>query len=241
MSEDERLIQVLQTGFSSLLHQQEEMCKAIADLKPKPPPTTDKITAFWNGYMALANEYDKEFLQKYGIDLDTSLIFVCFFQTFLTPGLHHSDPVYRLVFSQLLLAVLGKQWLMYYSAAGERGSIEARGLERQRKLDGLEKWRFELIMQAFPLLLQFGSFLFAAALSVYLWTIHHILAGIVLGITAAGTIAYLALLVSAIFSEDSPFQTPLAPFLRTISSFIANALQLNHTFELPGCRTRFKQ
>ncbi|KAK7031910.1 hypothetical protein R3P38DRAFT_2521963 [Favolaschia claudopus] len=215
------------------------MCKAIADLKPKPPTATDKKTAFWNGYNALATEYDKEFLQKYGTDLDTSLIFAGLFSAVASAFIIQIQPEFEstphaltviaqsLLYISLgstllaaLLAVLGKQWLMYYSAAGERGTIEARGLERQRKLDGLQKWKFELIMQAFPLLLQFGLFLFAAALSVYLWRIHHILAGIVLGITAAGTMAYLALLASAIFFKDSPFQTPLAPFLRTMLSFI---------------------
>ncbi|KAK6977683.1 hypothetical protein R3P38DRAFT_2373747, partial [Favolaschia claudopus] len=178
------------------------MCKAITDLKPKPPTATDKKTTFWNGYMILANEYDKEFLQKYSTDLtstdlDTSLIFAGLFSAVASAFIIQIQPEFEstphpltvvaqsLLYISLgstllaaLLAVLGKQWLMYYSAAGERGTIEARGLEHQRKLDGLQKWKFELIMQAFPLLLQFGLFLFAAALSVYLWRIHHILAGI---------------------------------------------------------------
>ncbi|KAJ7769369.1 hypothetical protein B0H16DRAFT_1237561, partial [Mycena metata] len=36
----------------------------------------DKKTAFWNSYMKLADEHDKEFQQKYSTDLDTALIFV---------------------------------------------------------------------------------------------------------------------------------------------------------------------
>jgi hypothetical protein len=112
-----------------------------------------------------------------------------------------------------LLAVLGKQWLMYYSAAGERGTIETRGLERQRKLDGLRKWKFDTIMQIFPLLLQFGLFLFAAGLSVFLWRINLVLALIVLGLTSLGTLAYIFLLASAVVFPDSPFQTPLAPLI----------------------------
>ncbi|KAJ7643496.1 hypothetical protein DFH06DRAFT_917600, partial [Mycena polygramma] len=75
-----------------------------------------------------------------------------------------------------LLAVLGKQWLMHYDSVGERGTIEERGLERQRKFDGMRRWKFDLVMQIFPLLLQFSLLLFATALSVYLWTIHHAIA-----------------------------------------------------------------
>ncbi|KAJ7106200.1 hypothetical protein C8R44DRAFT_577704, partial [Mycena epipterygia] len=39
----------------------------------------DKKTKFWNLYKALADEHDKEFLQKYSTDLDTSLIFAGLF------------------------------------------------------------------------------------------------------------------------------------------------------------------
>ncbi|KAJ7909933.1 hypothetical protein B0H13DRAFT_2013437 [Mycena leptocephala] len=102
---------------------------------------------------------------------------------------------------------------MFYSAAGERGTIEARCFERQRKLDGLRKWKFETIMQLFPLLVQFGVLLFASALSVYLWTIHISLALIVLALTSLGSSAYISLLVSAVISPDSPFQIPLAPLI----------------------------
>lgn len=70
-----------------------------------------------------------------------------------------------------LLSVLWKQWLTYYGAAGNKATIEQRGLERQRKLDGLWKWRFEFSMHLFPLILQFSLLLFATALSIYLWTI----------------------------------------------------------------------
>ncbi|KAJ7670649.1 hypothetical protein DFH06DRAFT_140115 [Mycena polygramma] len=102
---------------------------------------------------------------------------------------------------------------MFYMAAGERGTIEARGLERQRKLDGLHKWKFDTVMQLFPLLLQFGLFLFSSALSTYLWSIHLSLALVVLSFTAIGFVSYTALLISAVASPDSPFQTPLAPLV----------------------------
>ncbi|KAJ7833293.1 hypothetical protein B0H13DRAFT_1579305, partial [Mycena leptocephala] len=84
--------------------------------------------------------------------------------------------LYFSLFSTLLaalLAVLGKQWLLHYDSVGERGTIEERGLERQRKFDGLRRWKFDAAMQMFPLLLQFSLLLFATALSLYLWTIHR--------------------------------------------------------------------
>jgi hypothetical protein len=101
---------------------------------------------------------------------------------------------------------------VYYAAAGEQGSIESRGLDRQRKLDGLRRWKFDALMQLFPLLLQFALLVFSAALSTYLWTIHHSLAIIVMSFTSLGVVAYFLLLASAMFFQDSPFQTPLAHF-----------------------------
>ncbi|KAJ7910745.1 hypothetical protein B0H13DRAFT_1574947, partial [Mycena leptocephala] len=191
-------------------------------------------TNFWNLHKTIADEHDKEFVEKYITDLDTSLIFVRIWvvaglfsavssafiiqiQPELQPDPNDMNqalmrilihavnstsfpdssiptafiPPHLVVVAQTLLyislcstllaallAVLGKQWVMHYSAAGERGSLEARGLERQRKFDGLRKWKFDMLIQMFPLLLQFGLLLFSAALSVYLWTIHPSIASI---------------------------------------------------------------
>ncbi|KAJ7312998.1 hypothetical protein DFH08DRAFT_821824 [Mycena albidolilacea] len=236
VTDNERLINTLQECFTNLLKEQKEQTnRLIEELKPKPPPTTDKKTVFWNMYKTLADEHDKELLQRYSTDLDTALIFAGLFSAVDSAFIIQIQPEFQpldaglslvtliaqsLLYVSLgstllaaLLAVLGKQWLMYYSAAGERGTIETRGLERQRKLDGLRKWKFDTVMQMFPLLLQFGLFLFAAALSVYLWKIHHVLASIVLGLSFVGTLAYISLLASAVISQDSPFQTPLVPLV----------------------------
>ncbi|KAJ7081925.1 hypothetical protein C8R44DRAFT_894905 [Mycena epipterygia] len=182
---------------------------------------TDKKTEFWNAYKTVAEEYDKEFKEKYGTDLDTALIFAGLFsavssvfiiqiqtqiQIMNTPRiiLVAQSLLYISLFATLmaaLLAVLGKQWLMYYSAA-DRGSMEQRGIARQRKLDGIRKWKFEEVMKTFPLLLQFALLLFAAALSTFLWTVHHSLAIIVVVLTFLGFMAYMFLLVSATVSPD---------------------------------------
>ncbi|KAJ7245577.1 hypothetical protein C8J57DRAFT_1679658 [Mycena rebaudengoi] len=77
--------------------------------------------------------------------------------------------LYASLFSTLLaalLAVLGKQWLMHYDATGSRGILAECGLECQRKYDGLQKWKFTLIMEMFPLLLQLALLLFSAALDI---------------------------------------------------------------------------
>ncbi|KAJ6489408.1 hypothetical protein DFH09DRAFT_921435, partial [Mycena vulgaris] len=107
-----------------------------------------------------------------------------------------------------LLAVLGKQWLLHYDSVGKKGTLEERGLERHRKFTGLKNWKFDLVMQVFPLLLQLGLLLFATALSIYLWTINHVIAGLVLCLTSLGVVLYTLMVISAVASPDSPFKPP---------------------------------
>ncbi|KAJ7690891.1 hypothetical protein B0H17DRAFT_1179776 [Mycena rosella] len=74
----ERLIGALQGCFSDLLRTQkaqtDKLHKAVEALQQK-PPVADKKNIFWKQYQSLADEHDKELLQKFGTDLDTSLIF----------------------------------------------------------------------------------------------------------------------------------------------------------------------
>ncbi|KAJ7113177.1 hypothetical protein C8R44DRAFT_236006 [Mycena epipterygia] len=222
------------------IQNQQELRKAVEALKSQ-TPVTDNKTTFWNSYMKLADEHDKEFQRKYSTDLDTGLIFAGLFsavgsafiiqiQQQITPNPPMGAPsqivvvvvqslLYVSLFTTLLaalLAVLGKQWIMSYEAAGSRGTIAERGLERQRKLDGLRKWKFDAVLQMFPLLLQLALLLFAVALSIYLWMVHVAIAVIVLTLTCLGVVTYIFLLVSTIISPDSPFQTPLAVFLAQV-------------------------
>ncbi|KAJ7191245.1 hypothetical protein GGX14DRAFT_600946 [Mycena pura] len=218
------ILSVLKNLLTSNADQSDKLHTAVEALKQK-PEALDIKTAFWNAYKPLADEFDKEFKDKYGTNLDTSLIFAGLFSAVssafiiqiqpqlqpdpnvitqglllhlvqnitgsVPPGIRVPMPastgvdsmvviaqsfLYFSLFSTLLaalLAVLAKQWLLHYDSAGERGSMEHRGLERQRKVDGLQRWKFDFVMQIFPLLLQTSLLLFAAALSIYLWTVNN--------------------------------------------------------------------
>ncbi|KAJ6452828.1 hypothetical protein C8R45DRAFT_1223396 [Mycena sanguinolenta] len=168
-----------------------KLCKAVEALAPR-PPGTDIKTTFWNMYRNVADEYDKEFHQKYSSDIDSSLTFAGLFLVvesafivLIQPEIQPHGTLPLTVVAQSLLyislcttllaaliAVLGKQWLMYYSATGERGTLEARGLERQRKFDSIRHWKLEMTIQTCPLLLQIGLMLSLTALSVYLWDVY---------------------------------------------------------------------
>ncbi|KAJ7191267.1 hypothetical protein GGX14DRAFT_600991 [Mycena pura] len=264
------ILSVLKNLLTSNADQSDKLHTAVEALKQK-PEALDIKTAFWNAYNPLAHELDKEVKDKYGTNLDTSLIFAGLFSAVssafiiqiqpqlqpdpnvitqglllqlvqnitgsVPPGIKVPVPaaadsriiiaqsfLYFSLFSTLLaalLAVLAKQWLLHYDSAGDRGSIEDRGLERQRKADGLQRWKFDFVMQIFPLLLQTSLLLFAAALSIYLWTINNAIAVISIGLTSLAVILYILMVLSAIISRDSPYQTSLSAILISIISYTA--------------------
>ncbi|KAJ6452410.1 hypothetical protein C8R45DRAFT_1112972 [Mycena sanguinolenta] len=224
----------------------DKLNSGIAALAPQ-PKSIDKKTAFWTAYETLADEFDEDFQRRYGNDLDTALIFPdpnaitqellgMLVRNITGTAVSLSTPqasppaiavvaqslLYFSLFTTLLaalLAVLGKQWLLHYGSARERGTIEEKGLERQRKLDGLRRWNFDLVMQIFPLLLQLALLLFAVGLSFYLWTVNRAIAWIILSLSSTAFILHAAMVVSALEYPDSPFQTSLTTLLRATTEF----------------------
>ncbi|KAJ7790092.1 hypothetical protein B0H13DRAFT_2394680 [Mycena leptocephala] len=208
-SETDKLIAALQSCFQDLGKEQKEQAdrlhKAVEALKQQAPATEkDSIThldtalIFGGLFSAVSSAFIIQIQPQVVppnpptiIVVVQSLLYISLFMTLLAA----------------LLAVLGKQWIMHYQAAGNRGAVEERGVERQRKLDGLRRWKFEVVLQTFPLLLQLALLLFSSAMSIYLWTIHHSIAIIVLLLTLLGFSSYMVLLGSAIIFPDSPFQS----------------------------------
>ncbi|KAJ7098859.1 hypothetical protein C8R44DRAFT_682982, partial [Mycena epipterygia] len=174
LSETQKLIDAID-GLQKSTKDQADSLKAALDrltaveARKESPESGDKKTKFWTVYNKLADEFDKEFKEKYGDDLDNSLIFAGLFSAVASafiiliqpefqtdptemllmllvqnitgstvPGMQTSAQtgpsilvrvaqslLYLSLFSTLfaaLLAVLGKQWIMYYNSAGERGT-----------------------------------------------------------------------------------------------------------------------
>jgi len=70
----------------------------------------------------------------------------------------------------------GKQWVNHY-LKNRGGSAADKSQDRQRKSDGLDRWHFHLLIIQLVLLLP------GCALSQYLWTISHTVAGFILAFT----------------------------------------------------------
>ena len=111
------------------------------------------------------------------------------------------------------IAVLGKQWILYYTRGSAWGNIVDRGKERQTKLVGLQKWGLHLIMESLPVMLQFSLLFFGAALAVYLWGLNVSAAEAVLAVTSIALAFYICTTLLAAIYSDCPFQTPLSILL----------------------------
>jgi len=112
------------------------------------------------------------------------------------------------------VAVLGKQWILYYTRVTTWGNIVDRGKERQVKLAGLQRWGLHLVMESLPVMLQFALLLFGVAIAVYLWDLNvPVAAEVVLVVTSIGLTFYTCITVAATVWSDCPFQTPLSVLL----------------------------
>ena len=127
-----------------------------------------------------------------------------------------------------LLAMLGKQWLNRCTPVDTRGTIIQRSQHRQRKFDGIRNWYFDYVMEALPLMLQAALLLLSCALSRYLWEIDTTVTSVVLGFTGFGLLFYVFIVIAGAVSENCPYQTPAANFLRHIPAAISHIPILLH-------------
>ena len=114
------------------------------------------------------------------------------------------------------IAMLGKQWLNRYGQTEMHGSPIQRSQQRQRKINGMVTWRFALVMECLPLMLQAALLLLGYALSNYLFSLDKVVASVTIGFTSFGVLFYLIIVSAATFSYNCPFQTPLSLIFRLL-------------------------
>jgi len=128
------------------------------------------------------------------------------------------------------VAVLGKQWILYYTRVTTWGNIVDRGKERQVKLVGLQKWGLHFIMNSLPVMLQFSLLLFGVALATYLWDLNISVAGAALAITSVGLAFYACIAVVAATYSDCPFQTPFSVSISKVPPWAKQSVTLGRVW-----------
>ncbi|KAG8905248.1 hypothetical protein FRC01_008420, partial [Tulasnella sp. 417] len=116
------------------------------------------------------------------------------------------------------LAVMGRQWLVYYRKRSG-GGPERQRWEQLRRFLGAERWQLELVLDDFlPSLLQIGLVIFCISLVIYLNTLHPTLSKVVGAFMYAGLAILIMTAILASWDNFCPFQSPLS---KAVSSFIS--------------------
>jgi len=112
------------------------------------------------------------------------------------------------------LAMLGKQWLNLHV----EGSLIDRSRHRELRMRGMITWRFKLIMECLPLVMQVSLLLLGYALARYLWDLSRTVSAVIATFTVFGLLFYLFIVFAATVWKTCPFQTPLSLVLRHLIS-----------------------
>ncbi|KAG8901801.1 hypothetical protein FRC00_004398 [Tulasnella sp. 408] len=118
------------------------------------------------------------------------------------------------------VAVLGRQWLVYYRKR-RGGGPEARRWEQLKRFLGAARWRLELVLDdVLPSLLQIGLIIFCISLTIYLNILHPVLAKVVGALMGAGLASLVLTAIFATWDKFCPFQSPLSHALSPTLSLL---------------------
>ncbi|KAG8915731.1 hypothetical protein FRC00_000827 [Tulasnella sp. 408] len=111
------------------------------------------------------------------------------------------------------LAVLGRQWLVYYRKRSGGGSDRQRWEQLKRFL-GAERWQLEPILDdVLPSLLQIGLIIFCASLILYLRHLSPAISWIVGIPMYVGLAIFVGSALCTVWDKFCPFQSPLSHIL----------------------------
>ncbi|KAG9082658.1 hypothetical protein FRC06_004907 [Ceratobasidium sp. 370] len=109
--------------------------------------------------------------------------------------------------------MLAKQWCYYFLYA-RTGDAISQAEQRQKRYDGLTKWRMQGILEQLPVLMHLSLALFSVGLVLYLWSINIVVATIVTGVSLGALSFYLGTTLVPVKVEFCPFKTPQAVYTR---------------------------
>ena len=118
-----------------------------------------------------------------------------------------------------------KQWLNHYEWKDTRMSAIERSWSRQQKLDGIDAWYLNYVLELSPLLLQAALLLLGCALLLYLRGIDTTTSSLAIGITLLGFASYLFIIVAGATVESCPYQSPELQAVRYLGQKIRNTFR----------------
>ena len=121
------------------------------------------------------------------------------------------------------LAMLVKSWLQEFDRGWRKYTVaNLRAQERERRLQGLERWKLPQLVALLPILMQISILCFSIGLQLLLFRIHLISAICASVAHGIGVIFYMFTTSVSIFDAYAPFSSPVS---RSVA-ILFNALQI---------------
>lgn len=111
-------------------------------------------------------------------------------------------------------AMVGKQWMIYYSRGSQGGPSEGESRMLQKKLSGVHRCGLRFLVElALPSLLQIALFVFSVGVISFLQTLNDKVAWVNAILAWIGVAAFGITVIHAVWDPYCPFQTPISQFL----------------------------
>lgn len=105
------------------------------------------------------------------------------------------------------LAVLAREWIDNSANVDTDESATDHNRHRQIKMDGMERWHFDLVMRSFSFVFQIATLLLCYALSSYLFPTNNAVPSAWVSVAALGLLFYSFTTLATTFFYDRPFKT----------------------------------
>ncbi|KAG8735310.1 hypothetical protein FRC10_010748 [Ceratobasidium sp. 414] len=131
-----------------------------------------------------------------------------------------------------LIAMLAKGWC-YKFTSSRSGPAYEQARRRQRKWNGIEKWKMDEVLTYLPGMLHLALLLFAIGLCLYLWDINVTVAMPVVVVAGSATLVYTLATILPYVDHSCPYSTPASGIFTAINKIITFLLiPLPHALEV---------
>ncbi|KAG9086642.1 hypothetical protein FS749_003505 [Ceratobasidium sp. UAMH 11750] len=111
-----------------------------------------------------------------------------------------------------LVAMLAKEWC-YKFTSGRSGPSYEQARRRQRKWNGMERWKMKKALVYLPAMMHLALLLFALGVCLYLWDVDKRVALPVIMVTGSAMLVYTSATIFPALDRFCPYSTPAAETL----------------------------
>jgi len=126
-----------------------------------------------------------------------------------------------LVLIDAFLAMLVKSWLQEFERGWRKHTVaDLRAQERERRLQGLERWRLAELVTLLPILIQLSLVIFCIGLIVLLFPLHLLSAILSSVALVAGFVSYMFTISVSVLDVYAPFSSPVSRGLVNVMNLL---------------------